>query len=417
MTSVLSFRVMDVCRSCQTVCPVEVLNLGTQPPSNLFLSETDQCYATHEMRFGFCPACGLAQLIEPPAARSVRSPHPWLAYNEPESHLDDLVSRLLRKVDISAGLEVLGVTYKDDSTLARLKRANNVRCQRLRLDADLDIHDPQAGLETVQAQLVPSRAKLISEAQGECDILVARHLLEHVHEPLMFLNACQILTKPGGIMVFEVPDCSKMLKGLDHCFLWEEHIVYFNELTLKGFFEQAGLLENEILVYPNSMEDSLVAIVVNTVAAGAAREPTPQGIAELRRFGEGFHERAGLLQRYLESFTQCGKTAAMFGAGHLTHKFINYYGLQTSLKCVIDDNQNKQGMYMPGSRLQVLPASKLRPASIDLCILGLNPESEAKVLQSRHEYLAPAGRFVSAFSSSSISINLALTHGPVGKSK
>ena len=406
----------DHCRNCNSENLSEVLNLGLQPPSNLFLTNLNQPYIEHSMRFGFCPACGLAQLLSPPPSQSIRSPHGWLSYNEPEAHLDDLVSALLAKSAPNSQTKILGITYKDDSTLARFRQKSNARCQRLDLKTDLEIHDPLAGLETIQAHIGPARASAIYKYQGASDILIARHLLEHAHEPVDFLKACQILTNPGGIMVFEVPDCSKMLEGLDHCFLWEEHIVYFNARTLRGFFEQAGFHDVEILLYPNSMEDSLVAVVKNTAADSLPSKAAPEEIKSLTRFGAAFQERAGAMQDYLNELRQSGETAAAFGAGHLTLKFINYYGLQPFLQCIIDDNPNKQGMFMVGSGLPILPSSHLREAKISLCLLGLNPESEAKVLQNNHAYITEGGMFLSVFSSSSRSINNALTHGHIRKS-
>ena len=45
----------------------------------------------------------------------------------------------------------------------------------------------------------------------------------------------------------------------------------------------------------------------------------------------------------------------MLGAGHLSGAFINLYGLAEQIEFVADDNPNKQGLLMPGSRLPILP--------------------------------------------------------------
>ena len=44
------------------------------------------------------------------------------------------------------------------------------------------------------------------------------------------------LLKPGGYIVFEVPDCSLQLRTCDYTMLWEEHMIYFVPDTLKNSF-------------------------------------------------------------------------------------------------------------------------------------------------------------------------------------
>ena len=49
----------------------------------------------------------------------------------------------------------------------------------------------------------------------------------------------------------------------------------------------------------------------------------------------------------------------MLGAGHMTERFVNLYGLAERIEFVVDDSPNKQGLFMPGSRLPILPSSEL----------------------------------------------------------
>src|SRR6266498_1949290 len=75
----------------------------------------------------------------------------WLVYNEPEGHLDKLAERLTHLDGVGAGSVIAGLTYKDDSTLARLNRLGFPSTFRLDPRADLGLDEPAAGLESVQA--------------------------------------------------------------------------------------------------------------------------------------------------------------------------------------------------------------------------------------------------------------------------
>jgi len=404
---------INTCISCNADQVECLVNLGEQPPSNRYLtSPADKC-EHHLLRFGVCVQCGLAQLIDPMQASIVQSRFPWVTYNEPEGHLDDLVEQIESLGMLKSDAFVMGVTYKDDSTLARCLRKGVKQTYRLSQTEDLGIVDTLASLETVQSSLNIAKADELAKKYGQADILLVRHILEHVHEPKHFIQACHRLTKPGGIIVFEVPDCRKVFDGNDHCFLWEEHISYFTPDTLKGLLQQEGFHKISNLVYPYPMEDSLVAIVVNDIYDSRVEVMTvTEEIRRVRNFAISFTARKSAIQGMLNDRLKKGWRIALFGAGHLAAKFVNFYQLKDKFVGVIDDSPHKQNHFLPGSALPVITSTCLDTGDIDLCLLTLSPESEAKVRKSRSDFLARGGIFQSIFSASESSIDRGLIDDP-----
>ncbi len=331
----------------------------------------------------------------------VKSRFEWLSYNEPEGHLDDLVARLCRLPGIGRDSRFTGLTYKDDSTLARLRRLSYANTHRYEAGADFGIRDRYAGLESIQGALDASVASALAARHGPADVLIVRHLLEHAHDPAAFLRAARTLIKPGGYLVFEMPDCTKFIRACDYSFIWEEHIAYFSPETLAALVRSAGLAQHQTVLYPYPLEDSLVAIVRNSRLAGDAplpRDRREAALADGRAFARGFPELRTRLHGLFRAWRQEGKRVAIFGAGHLAAKFVNLLQLKAFLDCVIDDNPNKQDLLMPGSRLPILGSAALGSRAIDLCLLSLNPESEQKVLAKNRSFLDRGGRFLSIFS-------------------
>jgi SAM-dependent methyltransferase len=394
------------CISCRTSTVNTVIDLGPQPPSNRFLASPGERCETHALRFGYCTACGLAQLVDPMAVDIVRSRHGWITYKEPEGHLDRLVASLCDVTGVAPGARIAGLTYKDDSTLARFSQRGVTNTYRLDQVRDLDIADPLASLETVQARLTPERATAIADRTSRADIVVARHILEHAHQPMRLIEACQRLAKPDGWLVFEVPDCGKVFDGNDHCFLWEEHIAYFTPDTLMAFLGLAGFADISISMFPYPMENSLVAIVRNHRAPQELPHDIDSEVGRVERFGGSLAERGARVRNYLRAQRAKGNRLAVFGAGHLSTKFINFYQLAPLLAGVVDDNPNKQSLFMPGSGLPIFDSSRLDQGQVDLCLLTLNPESEQKVLNAKAAYVGRGGRFRSIFSASANSIDL-----------
>lgn len=97
------------------------------------------------------------------------------------------------------------------------------------------------------------------------------------------------------------------------------------------------------------------------------------------------------MQKYLQRLHAEGKRVALFGAGHLAAKFINFYGLTPFLNSVVDDNPHKRKCLMPGSQLPITGSQCLEAGEVDLCLLTLNPESEQKVLKAKQTMLPVEG--------------------------
>jgi hypothetical protein len=329
----------------------------------------------------------------------------WLVYNEPEGHLDVLVERLCRLPKMDFAKRIIGLTYKDDTTLARFNRAGYKNSYRYDPAQDLDVKDQCAGLETIQGVLADAPTSQLVAKHGLADLVVARHILENAHDPLGVLAALSKLIRPGGYLVLNAPDCTKFVDACDYSFVWEEHVTYFSSETLAALIDRAGLALHEIFTYPYPYEDALIAIVKNTTPA-SVNQGDMQDISRLLKAGEVFSQRYPEVRAHVQSklrgWRENRKRIAIFGAGHLAAKFINLYSLGGLVECVIDDHKHKREMLMPGSRVPIRGAAALK--DIDICLLSLNPESEQKVVAKHQEFRESGGRFLSIFALSQNSV-------------
>lgn len=396
---------MDRCVSCGGAVAT-LIGFGPQPPCNRFLRAGEDDADRHPLTLGQCDACGLVQLIDPMPEEMVRPRFAWLSYNEPEGHLDALVERLA-ELPPGRDARVAGLTYKDDSTVARLSRLGSTQTVRLDAAQDLGMDDPVAGLETLQGRLSEDRARSIAARYGQVDLLIARHVLEHARDPRSFARALAPLVKAGGHVVFEVPDSTKFLEACDYSFLWEEHVAYFSAATLRALLRGIGGEPFEILTYPYPLEDSLVAIVrMNASAAPRATEGLDVELARGRRFAARFGEARERYRGHLAARRSAGRRLTLFGAGHLAATFLNLFELGEYFECVIDDHPDKQELLMPGSGLPIRGSEILDDDRVDLCLLTLSPESEQKVLAAREAYRARGGEFRSIFALSPIALQV-----------
>lgn len=329
-----------------------------------------------------------------------------MAYREPEAHLDDAVSQLLELPMASPSPRCGGLTYKDATTLQRLRDRGYEQSSILDAARDLGVTDPAAGLETIQDCLTANVTKRLAERDGTYDCLIARHILEHAQDIQGFLAAIAQLLSPNGLLLVEVPDCARALRDCDYTMLWEEHIAYFTAEALENTVRRAGFVVEKSLVYPYAQENSLVVI------ARLAQPPEATGGADstgadslARNFAERFDEVRRTWQMKLADLRSSLGPVAIFGSGHRTATFIKLHGLEDLIDFVVDEAAGKIGLYLPGTRLRISSPDVLNENSIRVCLLAVSSEYEHDVAERYGELCHRGGSFFSIFPGSDYAID------------
>ncbi len=395
---------MNECRVCKAKSLVKLLDAGEQPISNRFIKIPTGSEYKHSLVMGQCGNCGLIQLVNPAPAKELLPPYDWITYNEPEAHLNDLTDKLTSLPGIKKESTFLGVSFKEDTTLERLNKRGFNNTRRIDTADDLGITEASAGIETIQDRLNHKTVDELIRKYGCSDVVIARHILEHTFDTKQFMKIIRRLTKPDGYVVFEVPDCTRVLETLDYSTLWEEHILYFTPVTFNNSLSFGGFSKVWYRLYGYPIENSMIGIMKPKTDA---KQTFPSGnllASEKRRardFAEGLGKRKKSVKAYLENYQQEHGKTAIFGAGHLACMYINLMDLKDYIEFVVDDNPNKKGLFMPGSRLPIKPSAILDNQNIRLCLLSMNPSNEDKVMTRHRGFVERGGEFRSIFPASS----------------
>jgi len=95
------------------------------------------------------------------------------------------------------------------------------------------------------------------------DCVVAIQVIEHVYEPLSFVDQLVSHTKPGGHIVLATPDMGGVLRKTMGrrwpSFKVPEHVLYFDFLGLRTLMSRAGLRDIRRLPYPHAYPLGLIA--------------------------------------------------------------------------------------------------------------------------------------------------------------
>jgi hypothetical protein len=387
------------CLVCRRPSVEILLDLGPQPVCNRFPKNESETELLHPMRFGACAECGVLQLADMVSPKELKPLCDWITYNEPEPHLDGLADRLRALPGVGPETVFGAVSSKDDSLLRRLEQRGIAKTWRL--DTQQDLGEPAAGVgvETIQALLTPAKAREIAAKRGRADVIIARHIFEHAHDVAGFFSALAELAKPGGRIILEAPDCVRALAESDCSALWEEHSLYLTPESFRGVVEALGGRVELYEQHPYALENSMVLVAksAGTPDLAPLKARAAESVSAARRYAAGIAEKGRELRAWADSVTAGGSKIAVFGAGHLGALWVNALGLQKKIAFFVDDNPNKKGLRMPGSRLPILGSESLQDPQVTWALMAFSPDAEEKVMAKNAAFAARGGRFASIF--------------------
>jgi hypothetical protein len=217
-----------------------------------------------------------------------------------------------------------------------------------------------------------------------------------------------LLVRPGGYIVWELPDCEHALATGDCTTVWEEHVFYFTSFTFKQllYASDFGILHYESVPY--ALENSIVAIVREATDEDVVDARDDAKIAaevdRARSFADAMARRRIRIREKLEAIRSEDGPIALFGAGHLSVAFLSLMGVEDLIDFVIDDNSHKKGMKMPVGDIEIVGSDVLYSHRLGLCLLGLNPQNQPNVIKRHQKFVELGGSFASIFPGSDLDI-------------
>ena len=387
-----------------------ILDLDNQPVSNRFICPNKKNKVPKfPMSLVLDKSTGGLRLEQPFPVEEVKPRYDWLTCFEPEDHLDKLVKKIIKLPGININSTLAGYSFKDDSTLERLKVLGYETQWRIDPENDLDFNDSCASVETFQSLFNVKKALEIRKRHGPVDVFIIRHVLEHAYNITEFVSAVDSIISDEGYIVWEIPDCENALAKGDCTIIWEEHTYYFTSFTFKHFLRKSGfdILQYESVPYP--LENSIIAITKkskkNNILSSPRKETIEKECERAFQYVQKFKARKEVIYHKLKKYKEKNGTIAMFGAGHLAIGFISLMGIAEMIDFVIDDNPNKIGMKIPIGDIKILGSESLYSKNVSLCLLSLNPQNQPKLIEKHLHYTESGGIFASIFPGSSIDID------------
>lgn len=222
-------------------------------------------------------------------------------------------------------------------------------------------------------------------ADIDADVVVSRHVIEHVPDPVAMLDAVRLALRksPQARVYFETPCVEWILRGNVVWDVFYEHCSYFSARSLTTAFERAGFRIDRI----NHIFGGQYLWLEGRIATKrGAVTMDPGQVPELAASFATNEEQmlASLGMRFSELAQR--KKLAIWGAGAKGTTLANLLDAEARLfDCVIDINPNKQGCFVGGSGHSIVSLEQAQARGVSAAVL-MNPnyrdEAESMVVAS-----------------------------------
>jgi SAM-dependent methyltransferase len=235
----------------------------------------------------------------------------------------------------------------------------------------------------------PLGERLAAEGR-QADLIAGNNVFAHVPDINDFTRGLRAALKPGGTITLEFPHVMRLIEHNQFDTVYHEHFSYLSLFTTIRIFEAAGLRVWDVEELPTH-GGSLRVYGCHDNDARAATPAVGAVLADEARRGlqalDGYRDvqlRADRVKDDLLAFLielkRDGRTVAAYGAAAKGNTLLNYAGIKPDLlPFVCDAAAAKQGRFMPGSHIPILPPSALHEHRPDyLLILPWNIAAEVR---------------------------------------
>ncbi|MFY9314136.1 MAG: class I SAM-dependent methyltransferase [Burkholderiales bacterium] len=395
------------CAACASARLIEVADLGVQPLANSYIAaeryyDAESCLPLVTY---WCEDCHLMQA--PSIARPEQLFGDYLYFSSYSdswlAHCKDYVAMAAERFSLGKEHHVVELA-SNDGYLLQYFVARGVPVTGIEPAANVAKVAVARGVPTLCDFFGERLAGELARGGRAADLVVANNVLAHVPDINDFVAGVRLLLKPGGVATFEFPSLLNLLAELQFDTIYHEHFSYLSLSFVAAFFARHGLRAFDVESIPTH-GGSLRVYACNA----GSRRPTAEAVRlqmeKESRFGleraatyEVFREETKRLKRavlqFLIGLKEQGRRVAAYGAAAKGNTLLNYCGIRRDLiDFVVDRNVHKQGHFLPGSRLPILPPEAVAERRPDyLVVLPWNLAAEIK--QQMAEIRRWGGKFV-----------------------
>ena len=250
--------------------------------------------------------------------------------------------------------------------------------------------EPAANVaEAARKKNVPTLVKFFSRntanemvaEMGTADLVLGNNVLAQVPDINDFVGGIKILLASRGTVTIEFPHLMRLMQENQFDTIYHEHFFYFSLMSVERVFAAHGLTlfdveelpthGGSLRIYGRHADDETQP--VSERYRDLMRREKAAGFDRLEAyalFGEQVKETKRKLLEFLIEAKRKGKIVAAYGAPGKGNTLLNYCGVRGDfIDYTVDRNTYKQGKFLPGTHIPILPPERIRETKPDYVLI------------------------------------------------
>ena len=373
------------CRNCSTQLEHVVIDLGSAPLSNAYLTNITlrRPEKWFPLRVLVCEKCWLVQAEAYSRAAEIFNDEYAYFSSFSETwlqHSQAFQKEITKDLGLNSDSFVVEIASNDGYLLQYFLQAD-IPCLGVEPTASTANAARARGIPTLEVFFSTDIAQSIVDEYGSADLVVGNNVLAHVPDPRDFLDGVALLLGETGLATFEFPHLLNLLTLNQFDTIYHEHFSYFSVTAVKDLLERSGLK----LIRIRELETHGGSLRIHAAPVSDERSAADPSVAQVvtreRQAGLDSLEAYTRLQAsadrakddlltFLIDAKQQGKSVAGYGAAAKGNTLLNYAGVKPDLlPVVVVRNPHKVGKFLPGSRIPIRPVSQLTSEPLDYVVV------------------------------------------------
>ena len=373
---------MDCCRSCGYPLQHIFADLGAMPPANSYVVD-DSCSETiFPLRVRVCDNCFLVQTEIFELPENIFSNYAYFSSISQTwlDHCKQYVDCVTAHHGLSSSSFVVEIASNDGYLLKNFLR-QDISVLGVEPAQNIAAQANSDGVDTICDFFSARTAVEIAARYGKADLLIGNNVFAHVPDINDFVSGLKTMLAPKGLITLEFPDVLSMISKNEFDTIYHEHFYYFSLTAVMPIFERHDLSVFHVeklkthggsyrLFICNNEDETKTPS--DSIEATLEKEEVA-GLKTLHPYVT-FENKARKIKRdtlsYLIQKKERGEKIVAFGAPAKGATFLNYCGVgRDFIDYIIDETPYKQGLYMPGMRIPILPIERLKQDNPDCIVI------------------------------------------------
>ncbi|TSC88531.1 MAG: C-methyltransferase [Microgenomates group bacterium Gr01-1014_7] len=395
------------CRFCLNKNLKQVIDLGSQPAANAFLTKKQLKGKEpfFPLKVNFCSKCGQLQLTHIVSPDYLFRNYVYVSSTSPVfvAHFEQYAKSVYKKIKLDSESLVVDIGSNDGILLKPFKKLG-VKILGIDPARKIAKEATKNGILTIPEYFDQGLANRIIKKWGFADVITANNVFAHVPYIDELILAAKKLLNSEGVLIIEVPYLVDFLQKNLFDTIYHEHVSYlsirplvtlFNRFNMTIFdVEETDSHGGSIRVFvkknksKRKVKETVENFIKNEKALGLGKLHTYQ------KFAKKIEQNKIDLNKLLKKLRSQGKNIIGYGAPAKGNTLLNYFNIGTQvLDYIVEDSQYKQGLFTPGMHIPVVSPKEISETNPDfIFILAWN--FAKPIMKKLEQFKSRGGRFI-----------------------